>query len=171
MPDPMESRIRMMVSRGTLSGADDAPGVQALQIELLDDEVAEDVERIGEYGFTSKPHAGAEVAMVFVGGLRSHGLVIGIEDRRYRLKDMEDGEVAIYDDLGQCVHLKRDGIEITTEQRVTVNADSVEVNAESVVVNSDDINLGGSGGAAVARVGDPVAGGVITAGSSKVSAA
>lgn len=167
----MEGRVRLMVSRGVLTLVDDSTGIQMVQIDLLADETQDDVERFEGYGFTSKPHTGAEAIMLCVGGLRSHGIVIGVEDRRYRLKDLEDGEVGIYDDLGQSIMLRRTGIEINTDQKVTVNADSVEVNAETVVVNSDDINLGASGGAKVARVGDSVVGGVITSGSNKVKAA
>ena len=102
--------------------------------------------------------------MVFAGGLRSHGLVIAVEDRRYRLRDLKDGEVALYDDLGQVVHLTRDGIRIATSKPLTIAA-------ESVLVEAASIDLGGEGGPAVARVGDTVEGGVITSGSDKVRAA
>jgi phage gp45-like len=42
----------------------------------------------------------------------SHPIVLVVGDRRYRLKNLQDGEVAIYDDLGQKVHLTRDGIRV-----------------------------------------------------------
>ncbi|WP_431477838.1 phage baseplate assembly protein domain-containing protein [Massilia eburnea] len=58
-------------------------------------------------GFTSVPKPGAEGVVVFVGGNRDHGLVIAVEDRRFRLKGLASGEVAIYDDQGQKVHLTR----------------------------------------------------------------
>lgn len=164
-------RVRMMIGRAILRLVNDTAMAQSAQVEMLDDEVHDAVERFQNYGFTSVPHEGAEAVVVCVGGLRSHGIVIATEDRRYRLKGLEGGEVALYDDQGQMVKLARDGIYIETDQKVTVNADAVEVNAESVVVSSDDINLGGSGGAKVARIGDSVVGGVITSGSDKVKAA
>lgn len=170
MMEAMANRIRLMLARGIIKLINDGTGVQSVQVELLEDEVQDDVERFQEYGFTSKPHSGAEAIVAFVGGLRSHGIVIGVEDRRYRLKNLADGEVAVYDDLGQIIHLKRDGIVISTAQKVTVNAATVEVNSTTVVVNSNNINLAGTGGKKVARVGDAVVGGVITGGSSKVRA-
>jgi phage gp45-like len=101
---------------------------------------------------------------MYVGGLRSHGIVIAVEDRRYRLTGGEAGEVVMYDDLGQAVHLKRDRILISSPNRI-------QVEAPKVVILSDDISLGAEGGAKVARVGDTVEGGVITSGSDKVKAA
>ena len=50
----------------------------------------------------------------FFDGDRSHGIVFTIADRRYRLKPLKTGEVAIFDDLGQKVHLTRDGLEVYT---------------------------------------------------------
>jgi len=52
-----------------------------------------------------------------------------------------------------------------------VGVGTVTVQAPHVTVTSNDVNLGATGGAAVARVGDSVSGGVITTGSSKVKSA
>ena len=48
---------------------------------------------------------------------------------------------------------------------------TVTVDAEVATIAADTVNLGGTGGAKVARVGDTVSGGVITSGSDKVKAA
>lgn len=73
------------------------------------------------------------------------------------------------------VRIDADGITLTTGQNVTINATSgnVTVNASEVDLISDVVNLGATGGAAVARVGDMVnlSTGVIETGSDKVSAA
>ncbi len=160
---PMTDRIRGMIARATISAVDDAPQVQAVQIEVLADEVQDGVESLHDYGFTSHPKPGAEAIVVYVGGTRSHGIVLKIEDRRYRLKALAEGEVAIFDDQGQKIHLKRDGIAIESPFKVTIDApevevtaDTVDVTADTVTVESGDIRLGGAGGAKVARVGDDV---------------
>ena len=55
---------------------------------------------------------------------------------------------------------------------VTINASgTLSVSADTANVTADSVTLGGAGGPAVARVGDSVSGGVITSGSSKVTAA
>lgn len=175
----IKRRLQNMVGRAVLSAIDDERGIQALQIEGLADEVQDGVERLQDYGFTSVPLPGAEAAVVYAGGLRSHGLVVAVGDRRYRLKALGAGEVAVYDDQGQKVHLTRAGILVSTEKKVTIEAGEallvksdakVTIEAPEVTVTSDNVKLGGDG-PAVARVGDPVAGGVITGGSSKVKAA
>lgn len=162
--DPLHRRVQAMVARAVIALVNDATKAQSLQLTLLADETHEAVERFQDYGFTSVPKAGAEALVVFVGGTRSHGVVVACEDRRFRLKSLAEGEVALYDDQGQVVHLKRDRIAITSPTKV-------EVTAPSVIVASDAVALGAEGGPAVARVGDPVADGKIAAGSAKVCAA
>lgn len=112
MTEGMRGRIQLMIGRAILSAISDSGKIQTAQAQLLADEVQDDVERIQEYGFTSVPLPGAEGVVVFVGGNRDHGLLIATDDRRYRLVGLEAGEVALYDDLGQKVHLTRSGIVI-----------------------------------------------------------
>lgn len=159
----MMGRVRMMLARAVIAGVNDLAGVQAVQVDVLDDETLDDVERFGVYGLASHPHPGAEAILACIGGLRSHGIVIGVEDRRYRLK-VEAGEVALYDDLGQKVHLTRTGIAIESPMPVTVKT-------PHAIVDADRVDLAGEGGKALARVGDTVEGGRIVTGSAKVFAA
>lgn len=112
MTEDMRNKVRLMVGRAIIALVNDTGAVQTAQVQLLADEVQDDAERIQQYGLTSKPHAGAEAVVVFAGGNRDHGLIIAVEDRRYRLTGLEDGEVALYDDLGQKFHMRRNGIVI-----------------------------------------------------------
>lgn len=157
-------RIRGMVSRAVVRIVKDALKLQGIQVELLADEAQDDVERFQDYGLSGVPLDGAEAIVLCIGGLRSHAVVIAVDDRRHRPTGLEPGEVTLYDDQGQRVHLKRDGIHIVSPFKVIVEAPTVTVDA-------DTVELGGAGGAAVARVGDPVSGGVIAGGSAKVKAA
>lgn len=129
------SRAALMIGRCILRAIGDNKPVQLVQAQLLAEEVHDDVERIQEYGFTSVPKPGAEGVVVFVGGNRDHGLVIAVEDRRFRLKGLASGEVAIYDDQGQKVHLTRTGIVIDGAGKdVTIqNAPVVHVPQDLVV--------------------------------------
>lgn len=105
--DPIVRRVQLMIGRCVLTAVNDTPAAQEAQISLLHGEVRDKVERFQEYGFTSVPQDDAEGVAVFVGGDRGHGIIIACEDRRYRLKGMEKGEVALYTDEGDMVHFKR----------------------------------------------------------------
>ena len=110
-------RIFLSIARGTLTRVDDSPKMQVADVRLLHDEVLAGAERFQDYGFTSVPLPGdatgaAEVVAVFVSGNRSHPIIVRIDDRRYRLKDLQPGESALYDDQGQRVYISRSGIQI-----------------------------------------------------------
>lgn len=103
---PLARRVRLTVSRCVITAVNDSLKEQGVQMALLDGEVR-DGERYQEYGFTSVPHGQAEGIAVFIGGCRDHGVVIATGDRRYRLKGLQGGEVAIYTDEGDHIKLGR----------------------------------------------------------------
>lgn len=127
---PLRRRIGLMVGRAVLRMIDDANGLQILQVDGLDGETLANVERFQQYGFTSHPHPLAEAAMISLGGIRAHSIVIGVDDRRYRLRGLERGEVALYSDEdqaegGQRIVLRRgQRIEVHAGKEFTVNVGS-----------------------------------------------
>jgi phage baseplate assembly protein V len=137
MLHPIKNRITNMIARGTLGTVGDGTKLQAGQVNLLADEVKDNVERFQQYGFSSVPHSGAEVVVLFPSGTRDHGLIISVDDRRYRLKGLQGGEVALYDDLGTSVVLKRAGnIEITASTKVRMVTPRLEVTGD-IIDNCD----------------------------------
>lgn len=108
---PVWRRMRLLISRGVLKMSEDGKGLQEVQVTLLGDSPAW-AERFQQYGLTSVPHGGAEAVVASVGGARAHLVALAVDDRRYRMASLKTGEVAIYDDLGQSVHLTREGIVI-----------------------------------------------------------
>lgn len=130
-----------MVARAIVEAVNDGPKLQAVQISLLADEVKGNVERFQQYGFTGVPHEGAEAIALFLGGSRSHGVTIAVDDRRYRLKGLEKGEVALYDDLGQKVHLTRNGIEITAPLVTVKAANGMRVEAPTLECTGEIVDL------------------------------
>jgi phage baseplate assembly protein V len=146
---PLARRVNLMVARGVLVLVNDALKMQDVQVKLLsgatEDSTPEvrDMERFQDYGFTGNAHPGAEVAVVFVGGNRDHGLVFAVGDRRYRVKGLETGEVAMYDDLGHTVQLKRTGIVITgaTHDINIIDCPKVIVTGGDVVADGVSLKL------------------------------
>jgi len=138
---PLRRRLSHLVLRAVVKLIDDAHTLQGLQVTLLDGEVADEVERFQQYGLTSHPKPGAEGIALAVGGKRTHTVVINVDDRRYRLKGLAEGEVALYDDLGQQVYLKRTGMELISSQQITLNTPSVHCTGD-VAVDGDVVASG-----------------------------
>jgi len=160
--DAIASGMRNMIARGTFRSADDTQKMQTVNVDLLHDESKAEVEHWHPYGFTSVPLDGAEALVVFPGGNRSHGIVVAIGDRRVRLKGLANGEVAIHDDQGQQVTFKRDKTIVKSSKPIELDS------AVKVIVIAPQIHLGGEGGPAVARVGDPTTDGATISGGSSI---
>lgn len=93
------------------------------------DESFDQREYFQHYGFTSHPLKGAEIIIIREG---NHILGIASDDRRYRLS-IADGEVALYDDLDQKVHLTRSGIEAESPTKITATAPEIDIVATTKV--------------------------------------
>lgn len=135
---PIRRRIALLVSRAVVNLVDDSLKLQGLQVTLLADETMDGVERFQQYGFTAHPHSGAEAIALSVGGHRSHTVVIAVDDRRYRVKSLEAGEVAIYTDEGDRIHLRRGNlIEVETSTLRVNAATKVELNTPLVTTTGE----------------------------------
>lgn len=114
-----------LLSRGTVSAKDGSKPMRTIQATLLDEDVRDHVEHFEPYGFTSEPHINAEALIASLGGERDHSIAFVIADRRYRLKNLQSGEVAIFDDLGRKVYLKRDQVLVeAVDAPVVINTTS-----------------------------------------------
>ncbi len=119
--------LRGMIARGVLMLVDAGRKLQSVQMRLTAGEVKGGLEHFEPYGFTSHPKAGAEGIVFFLGGDRSHGAVICLSDRRFRLKALEPGEVALYSDEGDSIVFKRGRVVEVTTETYRVNANRYEV--------------------------------------------
>ena len=144
------SLLNRILVRGTVVLVDSARKLQALQMRLTAGEVKDGLEHFEPYGFTSNPLAGAEGIAAFIGGDRSHGVLLVVADRRYRIQELKPGEVAIYTDEGDRVHLKRGRI-------IEIETETLNIKA-STAVNIDTPMLTQTG--RIVSQGDQVAGGI-----------
>ncbi len=161
----MLRRLQGLVARGVVTLVNSALKMQLVQLQALGGNPLDGVEHFEPYGFTANPLPGAEGIVLNVGAHAGNAVVVCVADRRYRLSGLASGEVAVYDDQGQSVVLYADHIAVNSPTKVVITAPETDV-------VSSTINLGGAGGAAVARVGDSVnlSTGRIVSGSSKVMA-
>lgn len=134
---PLIQRMQLMIGRSVLLLVNDSLKLQGLQISLLADEVRDNVERFQNYGFTSHPHPGAEAIAASVAGSRDHVVVLAVDDRRYRLRNLQQGEVAMYTDEGDKVVLKRGGvIEVTAATKVRLITPLLECTGDVTVAGT-----------------------------------
>ena len=105
------SDIEDIAGRATIHGANEGVAMRTVQLEIFAEDVRDEVEHFEPYGFTSGVKPGSEGVAISFGGDRDHTIAIVIADRRYRMK-VATGEVAVYDDIGQSIHLSRSGIKV-----------------------------------------------------------
>lgn len=159
-------RIWALLSRGRVTGADGNKPMRTLQLELLSSDARDNVEHMEPYGFTSEPFVESEALAASLSGDRNHTVVITVADRRYRLKALKQGEVAIFDDQHRKVHLTRDGIVIdgvnspitiktggtvdVKGQTINLTASNIKLKASNIALDSPMVNSSG----AMKSVGD-----------------
>lgn len=119
---PIRNAIMLMVNRAVLRLVNDGTGLQTVQATVLADETLDGVEHFQHYGFTAHPHPGAECVALSANGRRSNLIIVAIDDRRYRLRPLAEGEVAVHDDQGRVVHLTRSGIRMYAPDDITIYA-------------------------------------------------
>ncbi len=118
----MGRSLSNLLARAVVRGLNTATKCQMLQIEMAGGEGKSDIEHLEPYGFTAAPLAGAEAVAAYFDGDRSHGVVLVVADRRYRIKGLQSGEVAIYTDEGDSIILKRGNTTEVNTLHLIVNA-------------------------------------------------
>jgi len=122
MLNKLGRRLSNLFQRGTLTLVDDNSNIQQVQVTLRSGQVREKREHPTNYGFTHNPPVGLEdIHMASQGGNTAKGVVLIVGDRKFRLKGLAQGEVALYDDQDQVVHIKREGILIKSSKKLTVD--------------------------------------------------
>lgn len=108
---PIAARLRGIAARGNLTACTDPGTGDVMRAQLTTDDggVNSNVPYPGHYGHASLPPAGCKPFVLANGGDSGQSVVVAMGDVTWRIA-LDDGEVAIYDDLGQSVHLTRAGI-------------------------------------------------------------
>ncbi|MDG6895034.1 phage baseplate assembly protein V [Volucribacter amazonae] len=139
--------------RGRINLVNSQDNIQKVQLSALADETLQDVEFIQHFGLTSVPPANSQAIILPLGGETSHSVVIATEHGSFRLKALQEGEVAIYDQSGSSVILKQgkliemhcENLIINASQKVQINSPLVETS--QVLTAQGQIN--GNGGMAI----------------------
>lgn len=105
--NPLRRKLLLILGKAIVTAVNDDGELQQLQTTILKSEIKDRIDRYQNYGFTSNPLPGAQAVAVFNGGNRQSGIVLAVDDARYRVKNLKPGEVAIYTDEGDSITLHR----------------------------------------------------------------
>lgn len=140
--------IRALVGIGRLKLTDDTGSVQTAQIDLGQSTggdgqaVRDKTPLLSHFGFTSRPPKDADAVVVSLNGDRSGGIIIAVGHQTYRLKNLNEGEAALYDMWGNTVVLTEAGIIVTHTDKVRIVAPLLEVTGDIVdQCDSNDVTL------------------------------
>ena len=130
---PANTSFRSYVAGGArclIDKVDDTKKMQECKINGMQNEMMERIESPQNYGFTSVViesegkdgmiEKSGEGFVQFMGGNRSFPVVEVMDDRRFRLRNQEEGEVAVYDDQQQSIKIKRKEIQTRSQKRITL---------------------------------------------------
>lgn len=130
---PLKRQMRQAITRGIVRLVDTDTLFTELQVVALDGETLGQVELFEQYGVTSHPQNDAECVLLSLNGKRSHTIAFAAGNRAYRLRGLAKGEIALYDDLGNVVWLKRDRILVDSGDLVEVKAPEVKAIASTKI--------------------------------------
>jgi phage gp45-like len=136
-------RIAMYsIGRGRITTGDTSGPVQLYQVQVNDMDIRDNVPRLAEFGFTSRPPDGSDVTLTCVEGNPRKSVIVGTNHQPSLPKGLLAGETVIFNLWGMTIEM--------TEAGITVNG-----NGKPVRINGDVVLNGG-----MTSSGDVVAGGV-----------
>lgn len=142
--------------RGVLNLVKSGSDIQQVQVSGLADETIQDLELMQHFGFTSVPPAGTQAVVIPLGGKTTHGIIVATENGSFRVKNLKNGEVAIYDSSGSTIILKNNRVidvecdaynvkcktyQVTASEGATINGDLTQ--AEGSFSTSGDVTASG----------------------------
>ena len=134
----LKRKLQLLVSRAVVNIVTDSLRQQNLQINLLDGETADDVERFQNYGHTSVPPAGSEAIVLSVGGKRQHLVAVVVDSKSSRLKNLRSGDSSLY-------HLEGHYILLTENQLITLISKNLHATvAEKILFETQQTQFTGN---------------------------
>lgn len=156
----LKRRMQLLVSRAVVNVINDSLKTQNLQVSILNDDDADDVERFQNYGHTSVPPAGSEAIVLSVGGMRESLVAIAVDNKATRLGSLKDGDSALYHMEGHNFLLTEDGVARLTCKRFEIIADEVISDASETQATGNFSTLGNSTTAGTSEAADHISGGI-----------
>lgn len=134
----MMKKLRSLIRVGKIALVSSGK-TQSLQVETTKGETLDSVRFIEPYGFTAVPVNGSETVVVNIGANGGNPVALVVGGRLFRLQDLKQGEVALYTDEGDKIHLKR-GHEIAVKTtKFVIDADEIQMNGKVSISKTLDV--------------------------------
>ncbi|WJN74360.1 Phage baseplate assembly protein Mup45, Q [Burkholderia anthina] len=124
--------ITVVTGWGRVTHQNDSGGAQLLQVQVNERETIDELPRIAEFGLTSVPPEGSDIAMMNLGGGRNNAVIVGTNHQKSRPRNLQSGETMLYAQDGKYVYLTASGgisifangqpVNVTGATTVTINA-------------------------------------------------
>lgn len=131
--DRLHRRILMALAPAIVTATDDTGPIHRVQMRVNGTpEIIDGVGVMHFYGVASHQPIGTDATALFCSGQRGNGVIIATGNQKYRLRNLQPGEIALYTDEGDYVKLARGKI-------IEVNAGSAcNITTQNVTVTASD---------------------------------
>jgi len=136
MWDKIIRRLKLILSVGSVVVSDQT----SQTVDFSDSETSKNIQFSQGYGIEVYPLPGSKAVTIFNAGDRSQGINIVCTDRRHT-HTLEPGDVMLYDNRNQFVHLKKSGIDINVVGNLNLNATG-NIAITSKTLSHNGINIG-----------------------------
>jgi phage baseplate assembly protein V len=151
-------RVTNMFAHGSVTGVNDSGGVQTHQLRLGYMETRDNTPVIQHFGLASTPPIGSDAVLVFFGGDRSQGLVVGTNNQGVRPVNQGAGETTVYNAHGMTIAIAATGITVNSGgQPITLtNAPNITLNTPHVATTGNLTVATGATGTFSSATGDVI---------------
>jgi len=139
-------RLLSGVLRLRIGFIDDSGVMQRLQVRLNALQTIDGVPYMSHFGFSGRAPVGSDALVAFVGGDRGNGVVLGTNHPDSRPRNLNQGEAAVYNEVGIRIYLSNGGLVIEAAGLPVSlnNAPTVTVNASTkVALNTPELDVSG----------------------------
>lgn len=126
----MRTRIAGLVARALVKSIDDSAIRQLAQLEVMDGEIHDDCEVFQPAGLATRPSAGRECIVLFIGGNRSLPAVICLDTSEIR-PAVEEGEAALYSEEDGDSEADAHRVHLATGRKVYIRGTAIQLGTDA----------------------------------------
>lgn len=142
---PIINRVISLATRSQVVSVDSSKDIYVVLSNVRGKPSPEQIPMMQNFGFASVPPSGSDQLRVHLSSDPDNPLIIASHHAPSQPTDLVPGNSAIFDDAGQYMKLKVDGLHIfTPDKDINIKAPGGKVNVESPTVNvtaSTEVNV------------------------------